>query len=464
MWLGTGPGPEPPKAWRVALLELPEAWRVPRKVKPRYRLLVEPLEAVGVGKCSGYLPICHVAKQRVDVEVRLFDELSGAELASERFLGTVPACPETCTIRVGESSEDVVYGYPEMYFLRGWLEDVTPSLAPELSPIRPGELARLNNGEPARLAASLGLSINSVAFSPDGQTLASGSMTERIIESKEGVSEETIHFWDVGSGKLVRTLRGHGFNAVYSVVFSPDGQMLASASADRTVKLWDLSSGQAVATLQGHSGAVLSLAFSPDGQMLASGSADRTIRLWDVASAKTTRTLTGHDGDVNGVDFAPDGKTLASASADASVKLWDVATGQVVQTLVEQSYRGLSRGPSTQAVWSVAFRPGGRTLYSGSEEGHHITVWHVASGSAAQTIHGNVADPGSLRSVAFSADGEFLAAGGDDENVTLWNAATAGSRYIWTRDLGYTVRSVAFSPNHTLIAAGGWGLCLLGVH
>ena len=218
-------------------------------------------------------------------------------------------------------------------------------------------------------------SVTSVAFSPDGQTLASG------VDGWTG----TIYLWDVATGVLQYTLLAHK-GGLSSVAFSPDGQTLASVGGwDALVSLWDVATGTFQQTLVGHTAVTLlrSVAFSPDGSMLASagGWRDKTVRLWDVATGTLQQTLTGHTDIVESVVFSPDSRTLASGSIDATVRLWDVATGTLQHTLTEY----------TSGVLSVAFSPDGRTLASGSEDGT-VFLWDiapVASETAREDINGD---------------------------------------------------------------------------
>jgi len=191
--------------------------------------------------------------------------------------------------------------------------------------------------------------VRSVAYSPNGKSLASGG------------GDMMIRLWDVVTRKGTSVLGPHRYS-VMAVAFSPDGKTLASGSADlgpkglafqmstdpddwqlvarkhpgnqkglkldRSIRLWDAETGKNIGALEGHKGSVFTVAFSPDGKTIASGSMDKTIRLWDVAARKNTAVLEEHAGAVNTVAFSPDGKTLASGSNDKTIKIWQLQTGK----------------------------------------------------------------------------------------------------------------------------------------
>ena len=270
--------------------------------------------------------------------------------------------------------------------------------------------------------------ILSVAFSPDGQTLAGGT------------NEETIRLWDVNTGSEIRTLEGHTAG-VYSVAFSPDGQTLAGGGG-HTVRLWDVNTGAHIRTLEGHTELVLSVAFSPDGLMLASGSWDSTIRLWDANTGAHIRTLKGHTDNVNSVSFSPDGGTLASGSLDHTVRLWDVNTGGHIRTLEGH----------TEGVNSVSFSPDGQTLASGSYD-DTVRLWDVDTGWEIRTWELEGYTWASVYSVAFSPDGQTIASGSYDNTVRLWNAVT-GELKVILEEHRDSITSVAFSPDGRTLASG----------
>ena len=282
-----------------------------------------------------------------------------------------------------------------LYTLAALNQDIGPGRS---LPISMGRLLipEIVNGtfQPIWSSPTSTASINSVAFSPDGEKLAYGSW------------DHTVRLWDVETGKELAKLTGHS-SGVHSVAFSPDGTKLASGSKDGTVRLWNISTGKQLATLTGHSSDVYSVAFSPDGRKLASGSYDYTVRLWDVSTGKQLKTLTRHSNRVWSVAFSPDGKKLASGSADGTVRLWDVETGKQLKTLTEYPCW----------VYSVAFSPDGKKLASGSANGT-VRLWEADTGKQLTTLKGH---SNAVRSIAFSPDGKKLASGSWDNIVRLWD-------------------------------------------
>ncbi len=281
--------------------------------------------------------------------------------------------------------------------------------------------------------------ISSVAWSPDGKTLASGSV------------DDTVKLWDVASGKSIATLKAepveYELSHVTSVAWSPDGETLASASFDTTIRLWDMTSRTNTATLEGHTDWVESVAWSPDGKTLASASVDKTCRLWDVASRRNTATLEGHTLQVNSVTWSPDGKQLASASSDATIRLWDVSTGKNSVTMKPPE--------ASDVISAVAFSPDGETLASTEYRGTFL--WDVATGTHTTTLTGHshrglgVSWPYDF-CVAFNGNGTALATGSADKSIELWN--TANHCLIATL-IGHlsAVNSLAFSPDGKTLAS-----------
>ncbi len=267
--------------------------------------------------------------------------------------------------------------------------------------------------------------VSSVAFSPDGRRIVTGSY------------DHTAKVWEADTFKELLTLGGHG-GRITSVSCSPDGRRMATGNSDHTATVWDTATGKELVTLKGHNGAVVSVAFSPDGQQVATGCEDATAKVWDAATGKALATLTGHTARVATVVFSPDGRCVATASWDNTARVWDAATGEKMLTLAGHS----------NAVASVAFCPDGQRIVTGGFDGT-VRVWEMANGKQSSTFN----DLWSVCSVAFSPDGRRILAGGGDGTARVWEAA-GGKTLLTLKGHRHVVCSVAFSPDGQRIVTG----------
>ena len=280
--------------------------------------------------------------------------------------------------------------------------------------------------------------VESIAFSPNGQLLASGS-----------VDDGTIRLWDVKTGENTATFteKPDEGNSI-CVVFSPDGTKLAVGSAEG-IKLLEVPTGKHIYTRQHidigeleFSSIVFSVAFSPDGRKLASASWDG-VQLWDVETGGNLTTLQGHTRTVDSVAFSPDGLTIASHLVDG-LQMWEVGTGRHITTLAEPS----------NFVTCFAYSPDGTRLVTGSADvrsaEHTVKLWDIETGKILATLRGHTEV---VITVAYSRDGALLASGSKDKTVKLWEVST-GENVATLQGHEKMVFSVAFSPDGTKLASG----------
>ena len=281
--------------------------------------------------------------------------------------------------------------------------------------------------------------VNSVAWSPDGTKIVSGS------------DDNTIRVWDVSNNDHIK-LEGHT-EGVWSVAWSPDGTMIVSGSEDKTIRIWDVSNNKHI-KLEGHEDAVHSVAWY--GNMIVSGSRDKTIRVWDVSekeNIKNIKTLKGHTEGVWSVAWSPDGTKIVSGSRDKTIRIWNTSDGEM-----EQSLEG-----HTDMVLSVAFNHDGTKIVSGSHD-HTIRVWDTNTGGCLikWTNYGH-----SINSAVFNHDDTKIAVASDSNTIYIvniqldkptnsdWlNAELIGDEND-DENISHTgsINSVAWSPDSTKIVS-----------
>jgi WD40 repeat protein len=280
--------------------------------------------------------------------------------------------------------------------------------------------------------------ISSVAWSPDGKLIASGSW------------DRTVQVWNASTGEQIVKCdgptdahRAGHTDFVSKVAWSPDGRLIASASWDYSVQVWDAQTCQLITTYHGHHLAVSSLSWSPDGTQIASGSWDHTVQVWNVFDGKLKYVYTtGLTDVVNAVAWSPDGNFIAAGGGDSYAYVWDATNGHLRTRYYDGSY----------PVETLAWSPDSKWIASGGRD-YMVHIWDASDGSRIiQTYSGHRKD---VEALAWSPDGTMIVSGSFDHTAQVWDVKSGQTLLIYT---GHSedVVAVAWSPHDQKIASGSW--------
>ena len=286
--------------------------------------------------------------------------------------------------------------------------------------------------ESLSVLSDIGATIASAAWSPDGTSIALGTMDGRLLSWRPTAS-------DVQAPTGPELDRAAHAEPIWDVAFSPDGCRLASAATDAVVAIHDLATGLLVGSITGHESAVYGVDFSPDGSLLATSSRDRTIRLWDAHTLGEAAVFRGHEGTVFSVRFSPQGDRLVSASQDGTVRVWNVADRREEHVITAAT--GGTR------IFRAAFSPDASLIAAAGEDGL-AQVWR-ADGTLVQRLR----HPQRVNAVGFLAAGSVLATASGDGLLRTWDVAT-GRETARRRGHADAIMSLAIHPDSTAVATG----------
>jgi len=330
---------------------------------------------------------------------------------------------------------------------------------------------RMSHGYRLRIDIPGG-NVSDVAFSPDGQMIATSS------------DDLQIRLWNADTGELRYELPGNR-NAIFCMTFSPDRRWLAAGGDGGQIRLWNVETGQLWKTLSGQDSEVTALSFSPSGTtILAVGSTitswnidaeqanlsvkdilvrrfhtsnativaispdrgsvvasgDHGLTAWDVSSDKSRTIVSGDGYKIRAVAFSPDGKTLASGGWDNMVRFWNFESGKEIHTCAGH----------TNHIFDMAFAPDGKSVASAGRDST-VRVWDAGSGQLLSTLKGH---SGRISTIAFSSDGKTLASGGRDATLVLWESPSTPRELVEFQH-ERPVQSLAFSPDGRTLASAG---------
>jgi WD40 repeat protein len=245
--------------------------------------------------------------------------------------------------------------------------------------------------------------------------------------------------------QLERTFTRHQ-HIVNAIQFSPDGNLVASASVDSTVKVWNRATGEILYQLQ-HPCGLTDMDYSRDGHYISTTGYDQKVRLWKLPEAKLIREFSGHSRTPWSVAISPDNKLLATGGEDATINIWNAETGAHVTTLTGH----------TLTVWSLQFTPDGKQLVSGSYD-NTLKFWSIPAGSLIRSIEAHTE---AIVAIAISHDGETVASASDDKIIKLWSVQD-GSLLKTLDESEEHVQAIAFSPDDRWLISGGRDKPMIG--
>jgi WD40 repeat protein len=368
-------------------------------------------------------------------------------LNSPLYLGTrtpdvtFPQSSHTASSRVTPKSQPPIQDWRCVYSLKGHTEAIRSlAMTPDGKILASGsddktiKLWQLQTGRELVTLKGHSKPVNSLAMSQDGEILASGS------------EDKTIKLWQLNTGLQVGSITMGGWfsgdsGCVYAVAISVQEQILVSLSKSGAVKLWNLRTGQEISRLKGDTSWVQSIAISPDGQLLASGSGD-TIKLWNLGTGRELRVLTGHNSWVRTVAFSPNGQILASGSDDATIKLWHLRTGRELGTLKGH----------TRPIDSVVFASVGDRAVSDRAGKHNANFEELAfSVNESQPSAAPFVNP--FPKTQEPEVGSILASSSTDRRVKLWDTSTGQQLCTFTGNTSW-MHAIALSPDEQILASG----------
>ncbi len=288
------------------------------------------------------------------------------------------------------------------------------------------EVWDVSTGEDKTILIGHRMRVNSIAYSPDGESIATGGWHY----------DNTVRLWHAQTGQNISTSRMQTKWGTF-VIFSPDGTTYAAAGDDNLVHLWNGKTGEHKITLTGHTKHVFAAAYSPDSKTIATSTYDETIRLWDTLTGTHKTILTSNKESISSIGYSPDGNTIVCGTFNGNVQLWDTQTTKLISTLTGH----------TERVRYVVYSPDGKTIATASSD-NTVRLWDAATGKTKAILTGFM----QINSAVYSPDGKIIVTASEDDKLRLWDAQTGKIKTAFTVDKNGRIGRIAYSPDGKTIA------------